>query len=90
MTEKNYKLLDDINRSGIDNTQWGLCQDVNAYEFFGATQNEQLQGQWLYVYMDEDGYNPIAGHTGWSAPVPDYSLRIRTERGGGDIALYRL
>ena len=29
MTEKNYKLLDAVNRSGIDNTKWGLCHDVN-------------------------------------------------------------
>ena len=87
MTEKNYKLLDAVNRSGIDNTKWGLCHDVNTYDYFGATQNEQLQGQWLYVYLDDDGCNPIAE---WGAPCPDYSLRIRTERGGGDIALYRL
>lgn len=87
MTEKNYKLLDAVNRIGMDNSQWGLCTDVNAYEFFGATQSEQLHGQWLYVYLDADGWNPIAG---CGVPCPDYSLRIRTELGGGDIALYRL
>lgn len=52
MDRLEYELFDELNRSGMDNTKWGLCRDVHTKIYFGATDeySKYLDGQWLFVY----------------------------------------
>lgn len=68
-TDRMFSLLDAINRSGIDNSQWGVCEDVeDSRAEFGTIGVFRLQGKWLYIYTDEDGKNPIGK---WSEHLPE-------------------
>lgn len=78
MMDKVFRLLDAINRSGIDNGQWGVKEDVpDTRAQFGTTKVYRLEGKWLFVYTDNDGHDPIAD---WSPDVnPDMVERIFDE-----------
>lgn len=68
-TDRMFQLFDAINRSGIDNSQWGVCEDVeDSRAEFGTIGVFRLQGKWLYIYTDEDGDNPIGK---WSEHLPE-------------------
>mgnify|MGYP001026301517 FL=1 len=50
-----FKVIDAINRDGMDNGQWGLVEDVdNTQPYFGTKEEIELKGQWAYVYADKD------------------------------------
>lgn len=50
-----FKVIDAINREGIDNGQWGLVEDVeNSVAYFGTEEEVELKGQWAYVYAEKD------------------------------------
>ena len=45
MTLKTFKVLDAINREGLDNTQWNIymhLEPVNTGEFYGTNENRTL------------------------------------------------
>lgn len=75
MTEKVFRLIDAINRSGVDNSQWGViadCEDTKRE--FGTTEVRRLEGKWLYLYTDNDGRNVV---TDWNTQViPDSVLQL--------------
>lgn len=54
MTLKTFKVLDAINREGLDNTQWNIymhLEPVNTGEFYGTNENRTLSaGVWIAVY----------------------------------------
>ena len=54
MTLKTFKVLDAINREGLDNTQWNIymhLEPVNTGEFYGTNENRTLpSGVWIGVY----------------------------------------
>lgn len=55
MNEYAFKVIDAINREGIDNAQWGLVKDINdTIAHFGTKEKEVLNGQWAYVYVEKD------------------------------------
>ncbi len=55
MTTEIFNLFDAINREGIDNGSWGLCQDIeNTAEYFGTVEAIELQGQFVYLYREAD------------------------------------
>lgn len=55
MKQDIFNLLDAINKEGLDNSQWGLCEDVeNTRLYFGTEEEESLQGQYVFVYRDMD------------------------------------
>ena len=55
MKQETFNLFDAINREGIDNHIWGLCQDIdNTTDYFGTAESIQLQGQFAYVYREID------------------------------------
>lgn len=92
--EKMFGLFDAINRSGVDNSQWGVCEDVDDSRYeWGTVGVHRFAGKWLYVYTDEDGANPL-GHWGRSFPEPDYEIAL--EQDGDEpmmnksIVLYKL
>ena len=50
MNEYAFKVIDAINRAGIDNSQWGLVKDIDdTIAYFGTKEKEVLNGQWAYV-----------------------------------------
>jgi hypothetical protein len=92
--EKIFSLFDAIQRSGIDNCHWGVCEDIdNSHYEWGTVGVLRFAGKWLYVYTDEDGVNPL-GQWSMSVPEPDYELAL--ERDGDEplmnqsIVLYKL
>ena len=55
MKQEIFNLFDAINREGIGNHIWGLCQDIdNTADYFGTVVSIQLQGQFVYVYREVD------------------------------------
>lgn len=50
-----FKVIDAINREGMDNGQWGLVKDVDStVDYFGTREEIELAGQWAYVYAEKD------------------------------------
>lgn len=50
-----FRVIDAINREGMDNGQWGLVEDVdNTVAYFGTIEEIELAGQWAYVYVEKD------------------------------------
>lgn len=89
-SEKIFKLFDVINRSGVDNGQWGVVRDVqDTKQEFGTIHSHRLDGKWLYVYTDDEGVNPLSS---WSKePEPDRVWDLEQEMfPKGKILLYRL
>lgn len=50
-----FKVIDAINREGLDNSSWGLMKDViNTATYFGTKEEIELTGQWAYIYVKKD------------------------------------
>lgn len=50
-----FKVIDAINRDGMDNGNWGLVKDVdNTVAYFGTREEIELKGQWAYIYAEKD------------------------------------
>lgn len=57
MKTETYNLIDAINRENINNSQWGMCSDVqDTAAYFGTKESIELQGDYLYVYRQRDTY----------------------------------
>lgn len=55
MEQSIFNLFDAINREGIDNSTWGLCQDIaDTQDYFGTFESISLHGQFVYVYREKD------------------------------------
>ena len=72
--DKLYHLLDSINRSGIDNGTWGLCQDPHTKSYFGSKEDLHLKGSFLYLYRDND--DMFYSYT-YQLPAFDHSLHLQ-------------
>ena len=89
-----YALFDAINRSGVDNVQWGVCEDVdNSHYEWGTVGVHRFPGKWLYVYTGEDGANPLEWGS-MSLPEPDYEIALERDDDepmmNKSIVLYKL
>lgn len=53
MSNKIFKVLDFINRQGLDNSEWGVCENVDRAHFVNecVCRNRYYDGKWLYVWM---------------------------------------
>lgn len=50
-----FKVIDAINREGLDNGAWGLVEDIDdTVAYFGTKEKEVLNGQWAYIYVEKD------------------------------------
>jgi len=92
--ERMFALFDAINRSGVDNAQWGVCEDVDDSRYeWGTVGVHRFAGKWLYVYTDEDGDNPL-GQWSRSLPEPDYEIALERDDDepmmNKSIVLYKL
>lgn len=83
MNAKAFKVIDAINRDGLDNQFWGLVKDVDDTKtYFGSNEGCKLVGAWAYVYND-----PKNDHTFLSEIEPDMVI---WDRFGQAIYLYKL
>jgi hypothetical protein len=90
MTDKNYRLIDAINRCGIDNSQWGVVMDVQDTKAeFGTIGAHRLPGKWLYAYTDNDGVNPISEWSPQVTPDLEFGLEEPFEP-NAKVVLYKL
>ena len=91
--DRMFSLFDAINRSGVDNSQWGVCEDVDDSHYeWGTVGVHRLAGKWLFVYTDEDGANPLQE---WSMSVPEPDYEFDLEQDGEEtmnksIVFYKL
>jgi hypothetical protein len=58
MDTRAFDLFDAINREGLDNSHWGVGQEVSSTkDYFGSIEDLKLKGQFVYVYRShEDRY----------------------------------
>lgn len=84
MEQSIFNLFDAINREGIDNSTWGLCQDIaDTQAYFGSKESFALQGQ--FVYVSPDSSMPFMDRTGIK---PTYTLPL--EDNNTTINIYQL
>lgn len=79
MTQFEYKLLDKI--SSENPTYWGVIRNVDTNRYFGTEEKVELQGAFLYVYLDAGAFSH-----GDNTLEPTYRFRY----GDQDILLYKL
>ena len=81
MKQETFNLFDAINREGIGNHIWGLCQDIdNTADYFGTVESIQLQGQFVYVYRSSVRVFPEKGK-GWGVFIPIRIIPTLIEKG---------
>ena len=69
MKAATFRLIDAINKEGLDNSKWGVVENIESTkEYFGTDTDECLPGQWLYVYRENDERHLFIWETGI---VPD-------------------
>lgn len=86
MEQPIFNLFDAINREGIDNSTWGLCQDIaDTQAYFGSKESFALQGQFVYVYVSPDSSMPFMDREGIK---PTYTLSL--EDNNTIINIYQL
>ena len=56
MKQETFRLLDHLQREGIDNSAYGFAQDVNTKECFGTNENVDIKGMYLYIYQKKDDW----------------------------------
>ena len=57
MNARAFEVIDAINREGLDNSNWGLCQDVEDTSWhFGIEESRELKGTYAYVYIKAEDY----------------------------------
>ena len=89
MKQEIFNLLDVINRRGISNDKFGFVQDVEAGWYFGVNKDITLDGQWLYLYLNEnDGDWEAFESSTHDIPSPEHELLIGIE--GDFLFLYKL
>ncbi len=51
MDKNTFELIDAINREGIDNSQWALCEDIeDTALYFGTEESVPLDGRYVCIY----------------------------------------
>ena len=55
MKASTFKLIDAINCEGLDNSHWGIIEDIESTkDWFGTIESdEQLNGQYVYVWVED-------------------------------------
>lgn len=82
MNEFAFKLFDAINREGIDNSFWGLVEDIDDTEqYFGTVESAELPGKWAYIYKEKGA---------WFTYIDDVEPTMVLHVEDCDILAYRL
>lgn len=73
MNYKTFNLIDKINATGLDNSQWNIymhLEETDTKEFYGTKESFMLPpGMWISVYEKKDDVFPFH-----KMCAPDYTL----------------
>ena len=58
MEQRTFNLLDIVCREGLGNDVWGVVDGGDTKHLFGCQDGQELNGMFLYVYVDEDAFYP--------------------------------
>lgn len=50
MKQETFNLFDAINREGIGNEIWGMCEDISTKAYFGTFEEMELKGQFVNLW----------------------------------------
>ena len=82
MEQRTFNLLDIVFREGLGNDVWGVVDGGDTKHLFGCKDGQELNGMFLYVYIDEEGQYPNLDRF-------DADLTVNSED-GDEIRLYEL
>ena len=82
MEQRTFNLLDIVCREGLGNDVWGVVDGGDTKHLFGSQDCHELNGMFLYVYIDEDELYPFLDRF-------DADLTVNNED-GDEIRLYQL
>lgn len=54
MEQRIFDLISDVSCEGLDTGEWGFLQDFNTSDWFGTDVDRDLDGHYLYIYLEED------------------------------------
>lgn len=75
MKKATFNLFDAINREGIGNHIWGLCQDIeNTRDYFGTIEAIELKGQFVYIYRKLGEYSSYIKESMCGKPTHTLSI----------------
>lgn len=73
MNYKTFNLIDKINASGFDNSEWGIymhLEKTDTKKFYGTRESFMLPpGEWIVVYEKKDDICPFR-----EICTPDYTI----------------
>ena len=82
MEQRTFNLIDIVCREGLGNDVWGVVDGGDTKDLFGCNDSHELDGMFLYVYVDEEGQYPYLDRF-------DADLIVNSED-GDKIKLYQL
>ena len=84
MEQRTFNLLDIVCREGLGNDVWGVVDggDTDTKHLFGTKDSRELEGMFLYVYMNKEEHYPCLDRF-------DADLTVNSED-GDEIRLYEL
>ena len=82
MEQRTFNLIDAVCRDGLGNDVWGVADGGDTKHLFGCLNSQELDGMFLYIYIDEEGQYPYLDRF-------DADLTVNSED-GDEIRLYQL
>ena len=82
MEQRTFNLIDIVCREGLGNDVWGVVDGGDIKDLFGCKDSRELDGMFLYVYVDEEELYPFLNRF-------DADLTVNNED-GDEIRLYQL
>ncbi len=82
MEQRTFNLIDAVCRDGLGNDVWGVADGGDTKHLFGCKDSQELDGMFLYIYIDEEEQCP-------SLDRFDADLTVNSED-GDEIRLYQL
>ena len=82
MEQRTFNLLDIVCREGLGNDVWGVADGGDTKDLFGCKDSQELDGMFLYVYIDEEEQYPYLDRF-------DADITVNSED-GDEIRLYQL
>ncbi len=74
MTKETFELFEAINREGLDNSQWGLCEDIeDTALYFGTEESVSLEGRHIFIYREQD---TVFSFVSLCAKKPDLTIHL--------------
>ena len=58
MEQRTFNLIDAVCRDGLGNDAWGVADGGDTKHLYGCKDSQELDGMFLYVYIDEEEQYP--------------------------------